>query len=71
MQSEIAIASSEPVSEEVEFHDRTLDNPVQSPENDEFNRWPFSKRLADTIAASPISAAASALALLSLGTPLE
>ncbi len=30
--------------------DRILDNPVHSPEEDEFNRWPFSKRLADTIA---------------------
>lgn len=30
--------------------DRTLDNPVESPEEDEFNRWPFSQRLADTIA---------------------
>jgi predicted KAP-like P-loop ATPase len=30
--------------------DRSADNPVRSPEDDEFNRWPFSKRLADTIA---------------------
>ena len=28
-----------------------LDNPGTDPANDAFNRWPFSKRLADTIAA--------------------
>src|SRR6266581_8674542 len=30
--------------------DRTLDNPARSREEDEFNWWPFCKRLADTIA---------------------
>jgi hypothetical protein len=30
--------------------DASLDNPASSREDDQFNRWPFSKRLADTIA---------------------
>jgi hypothetical protein len=63
MHSQIPIASSEPVSEEAEVHDRTLDNPVQSPENDEFNRWPFSKRLADTIAAFDARAGAPVIGI--------
>lgn len=44
-------------------HDRTLDNPVQLPENDEFNRWPFSKRLADTIAAFDAHAGAPVIGI--------
>ena len=63
MHSQIPISNSDRVSEEAEFHDSTLDNPVQSPENDEFNRWPFSKRLADTIAAFDARAGAPVIGI--------
>jgi len=40
-----------------------LDNPAERPEDDEFNRWPFSQRLADTIAAFDTSQGAPVLGL--------
>ena len=40
-----------------------LDNPAERPEDDEFNRWPFSKRLADTIAGFDTSQGAPVLGL--------
>jgi ABC-type Na+ transport system ATPase subunit NatA len=44
-------------------NDRTLDIPVQSPDEDEFNRWPFSKRLANTIAAFDARAGAPVIGI--------
>jgi hypothetical protein len=41
--------------------DVSLDNPAQQRQDDEFNRWPFSKRLADTIAAFDASEGAPKL----------
>ena len=38
--------------------DHSIDNPVKSRDEDEFDRWPFSKRLADAIAAFDASAGA-------------
>jgi hypothetical protein len=43
--------------------DVSLDNPAQQRQDDEFNRWPFSKRLADTIAAFDASEGAPVLGL--------
>lgn len=40
-----------------------LDNPVEAPAEDEFNRWPFSQRLADTIAGFDTSQGAPVLGL--------
>ena len=43
--------------------DTALDNPAEQQEEDEFNRWPFSERLADTIAGFDASQGAPVLGL--------
>ncbi|SAL80944.1 KAP family P-loop domain protein [Caballeronia arvi] len=43
--------------------DVTLDNPAELPEEDEFNRWPFCKRLAETILGFDTSQGAPVLGL--------
>jgi hypothetical protein len=44
-------------------HDVALDNPAELPEHDEFNRWPFSQRLASTIAGFDASQGSPVLGL--------
>lgn len=61
--SESTTRESTRLGEEPVPDDRTLDNPVQTPERDEFNRWPFSKRLADTIAAFDAHAGAPVIGI--------